>query len=189
MLDHVDGLGLAAHEHLAAELGPCHDARPDLADRLEPLELESQGRRHLGAARLLVFAGLGQQQARLHIGEPRRHHEIVGGELELLAGHLRDELKILVGELEDRDLRQVDLLVARQDEQQVERPFIAFEVEHQPVFRLGLDDVDFFRVVPAHIPNSIPVSTSMIGAPVSVSMTRSANSTTGRITQRYGLIS
>src|SRR4029453_9880648 len=42
-----------------------------------------------------------------------------------------DEGEILVGERQDRDLGEIDLLVARQRQQQVERAFEALDVDHQ----------------------------------------------------------
>ena len=74
---------------------------------------------------------LRQQQARLEIGEPRRHHEIVGGELEPHAPRLLDEGEILIGEREDRDFREIDLLLACQHQQQIERAFEALDIDHQ----------------------------------------------------------
>ena len=72
-----------------------------------------------------------QQQARLEIGEPRRHHQIVGGKLEAQFPHLLDEGEVLVGQRQDRDLGEVDLLLARQRQQQIERPFEALDVDDQ----------------------------------------------------------
>ena len=70
--------------------------------------------RHVLGARPRIAVALRQQQARFEVGEPRRHHQIVGGELEPQRARLLDEGEILVGERQDRDLRQVDLLLARE---------------------------------------------------------------------------
>jgi len=40
-------------------------------------------------------------------------------------------LQILIGQRQDRNLRQIDLLRPRQRQQQVERPLIARDVDHQ----------------------------------------------------------
>ena len=64
-----------------------------------------------------------QQQPRFQVGEPRRHHEIVGGKLEAELSRRLDEREILVGQRQDRDLGEIDLLLARQRQQQVERAF------------------------------------------------------------------
>ena len=75
--------------------------------------------------------GLRQQQARFQVGEPRRHHQIVGGELEPHLARLLDEGEILVGQRQDGDLREVDLLLARERQQQIERALEALDVDDQ----------------------------------------------------------
>ena len=72
-----------------------------------------------------------QQQARFEVGEPRRHHQIIGGELEPQLARRLDEGEILVGERQDRNLGEVDLLLARQRQQQIERAFEALDVDDQ----------------------------------------------------------
>ena len=123
--------GAPRGEDVAAELRPRHQARARLLHRLEPLQLMGQRRGQLGAARLVRRLRLGQQQARLEVGEPRRHDEIVGGDLEPQLARRRDEGEVLVGELQDRDLGEVDLLLARQREQHVDRPLIAVEIDDE----------------------------------------------------------
>ncbi len=96
------------------------------AHGVQPLQPPAQPRRHLVGGGLAIGAFfLRQHQARFQIGQPRRHHQIIGGQLQIDALGRFDELQILVGQLEDRDLGDIDLLVARQGEQQVERPFKA----------------------------------------------------------------
>jgi hypothetical protein len=73
----------------------------------------------------------GQQQARLEVGEPCRHHEIVGRELEPYPARLGDVRQILVDQRHHRDAQQIDLLVAGKRQQQVERTFEAFEIDDQ----------------------------------------------------------
>src|SRR5690606_499456 len=92
---------------------------------------EGEGGGHLLARRLVVHRRLGQEQAGLQVGEPSRHHEIVGGDLEAQAPRLGDEGEILVGELQDRDLREVDLLLAREVEKNVDRPLVGAEIEEE----------------------------------------------------------
>ncbi len=82
-------------------------------------------------ARLLVLRRLRQQKARFQISEPRRHHQVVGGNLEAERALSRDERQILVGQRQDRDLAEIDLLLARQRQQQIDRPLIAVELEDQ----------------------------------------------------------
>jgi len=50
---------------------------------------------------LVVIARLRQQQARLQVSEPRRHHQVVGGDLELQVPLRRNKAEILVGERQD----------------------------------------------------------------------------------------
>ena len=77
------------------------------------------------------FGGLGQQQARFQIGEPGRHHEVVGGELEAQLARLLDEDEVLLGQRQDRDAVEVDLLPPRKLEQEVERALEAVDVDMQ----------------------------------------------------------
>src|SRR3546814_3354388 len=90
-----------------------------VAHELEALHMERQGGVHLGAARRLLGAGLRQQQARLQVGEPGCHDQVVGSQLQPQLPRLADELQVLLGEVEDADVLQVDLLVARQLQQHV----------------------------------------------------------------------
>src|SRR5262249_9609719 len=57
------------------------------------------------------------------------HYQIIGGDLDALLAHRLDELEILLGEREDRDLREVDLLPPREVEQQVERALVAAHLD------------------------------------------------------------
>jgi hypothetical protein len=86
---------------------------------------------HLLARRLLAGRRLGQQQTRLEVSKPRRHHEIVGGEFEPQAPGLRHMRQVLVDQGHHRDAAQINLLVAREAQQQVERTFEAFEIDDQ----------------------------------------------------------
>ncbi len=80
----LDVLGLAAREYVAVE-PPARQKNCSLvAHRLEPHQPERQALRQLfGRCRIGVVFVLGQQQARLEVGEPRRHDQIVGRDLEL----------------------------------------------------------------------------------------------------------
>ena len=74
-----------------------------------------------------------QQQARLEVRQPRRHNEIVGRKLEPQLLRLADEAEILVGQRQDGNLGKVDLLRARQRQQQIERTLIAGDVDDERV--------------------------------------------------------
>ncbi|MGY4289272.1 hypothetical protein ACVWXO_008538 [Bradyrhizobium sp. LM2.7] len=93
--------------------------------------------RHFFRARPLRRWRFRQQQARFQEGEPGRHHEIVGGKLQPDLSRGFDEVKVLVGQRQDRNLGQIDLLLPRQREQQVERAFIALDVDNQRRLTLG----------------------------------------------------
>ena len=83
-------------------------------------------------------SGLGrvgrQQQAGLQEREPGCHDQVVGGELDAKPPGGVNEGQVLLGELQDRDAAQVDLLGAGERQQQVERTLEAVDVDHQ---RLG----------------------------------------------------
>src|SRR5581483_5761361 len=99
---------------------------------LEPLQAEGQPGGQLLAGRLLVAARLArQQEPRFEEGEPGRHHQVVGGQLETQLARLGDELEVLVGELQDGNLGEVHLLRARERQQHVERSFEAVKAHHQ----------------------------------------------------------
>ena len=80
---------------------------------------------------------LGQQQLGFEIGEPRRHHEIIGGDLKAQRAGGFDIVEILLGEPEDRKLGQIDLLVAREHQQQVERAFEPVKLKNENVVIVG----------------------------------------------------
>src|SRR6516165_9855899 len=107
MLDVGDRLGLAAPEHVAIELRAAEQAFGDVADGLQTLEPQGQRNRHILGALALGRVRFRQQQARLQIGE------------------------ILVCERQDRNFGEVDFLLARQREQQIERAFEALDIDHQ----------------------------------------------------------
>ncbi len=80
-----------------------------------------------------------QQQLRLEKGEPRRHDQIVGGDLEPEPPRLGDEVEILLGERQHRNLGEIDLLGAGQRQQQVERSLEAFDIDHELIAGLRLE--------------------------------------------------
>ena len=130
LADEPQPFGSSAQENVAADAVAAEQPRAGLAHRVEPLQAHLQPKRDLLGARVLLRI-LGQQQAGFEVGEPGRHHEIIGRDLELQRSRLAEIGEILLDQLEDRDLREIDLLRARQAQQQVERPFPAVEVERQ----------------------------------------------------------
>ncbi len=90
-----------------------------------------QQRCHFLAARLFVVLLLGHHKPAFEISKPGRHHQIVGGDLDPLLADGFDERQILLGQCQNRNPRQIDLLPARKIEQKVERTFIAAHVNVQ----------------------------------------------------------
>ena len=141
--------GRGAGEHVPAQLRPGQQLAAGVAHRIEPLQLELQLQRHV----IGVGLGLGigrQHQRRFEIRQPRRHDEIIGGELEAQRLRVADEGQILVDQIENRNLRQIDLLVARQREEQIERPFPTAELENERRRRRGGADGGVEVVVGGH---------------------------------------
>ena len=103
----------------------------DLAERLQPLQPPGERVGHVLGGRPVGRRRLRQQQPRFQIGEPRRHHQIVGGKLEPQLARLLDEDEILLGQRQDRDLGEIDLLLAGERQQQVERALEALDVDQQ----------------------------------------------------------
>ena len=99
--------------------------------RLQAPQPEGKGCRHLFRRDVFVIlGGLRQKQSRFQIGQPARHDEIFGRQIQPLARSV-DESEILLGKLQDRQLCQVDLFLARQCQEQVQRSFIAVDVDNQ----------------------------------------------------------
>ncbi len=64
-----------------------------------------------------------QQHARLDLREHRGHQQIFAGELQLQLRHHLDVLHVLTSDLGDRNVQDVEVLLADQVQQQIERPF------------------------------------------------------------------
>ena len=82
LADQPQTFGRAAQEDVAADAVAAEQPGARLAHRVEPLQPQLKPQRNLFRARILLRI-LGQQQAGFEISEPRRHHEIIGGDLEL----------------------------------------------------------------------------------------------------------
>ena len=127
-----DALGRAAREHVAPEQWPLHQRRAGALHRRQHLQAMGQRRRHFLAARtFIVFRRLGQQQAGFQKRQPSRHDQIIGRDFEAQPRRCRDEGEILLGERQDRDPAQIDLLLARELQQQIDRPLEPVEIENQ----------------------------------------------------------
>ena len=102
------------------------------ADQLKPAQtLGKRGGEVGGRGLRAVFRLFRQQQARFEKGQPGGHHQIVGGQLQSnLAGGL-DEGKILFGQRQNGNPRQINLLAARQLQQQVKRALEPIDVDEE----------------------------------------------------------
>ncbi|MGY3118158.1 hypothetical protein ACVWXQ_002095 [Bradyrhizobium sp. S3.14.4] len=114
-----------------------HQPVGGFANGFQPAQAVGERGRHLFCARAFRTRRLRQQQARLQEGKPGRHHEIIGSKLQPDLSRGFDEVEVLVGQRQDRDLGEIDLLLPRQREQQVERALIALDVHHQRRLTLG----------------------------------------------------
>ena len=149
VLAHADGahaLRLPAGEHVAAEPVAGHELAGGVAHGLQPHQAERQAGGQLLAARLVLRALLArQQQPRLEEGEPGGHHQVVGGERQPELQRALDELQVLLGQRQHRDLGEVHLLRARERQQEVERAFETLQIDDQGLVRAG----QIGRIVPA----------------------------------------
>ena len=97
-----------------------------LRGELHALVLE-QPAYEFGTRVLGVFSAVGlahgQQHARLDLDQQRGHQQIFGRQLEILGANLIDVRQILQRQRRHRDIEHVEMLLANQIEQQVERPF------------------------------------------------------------------
>lgn len=124
-------LGRAAHEDIAAEAIAVDEAVCRLAHGFEAFQAEGERCCQLLAGRAVILGLLGNEQLRLEIGKPGCHDEVIGCKLDADTPGAFDEQQILLGERQHRNARQIDLLVAGEIEQQVERAFEAGDVDHQ----------------------------------------------------------
>ncbi len=121
----------AAGKDITAETVAVDKPACSLAHGFEAFQAEGKRCGHLLAGGTVVLDLLRDQQAGLEIGEPCRHHEIIGGKLDADAAGGFDELQILLGKRQHRNARKIDLLVAGEVEEEIERAFEAGDVDHQ----------------------------------------------------------
>ncbi len=95
---------------------------------------------HEFGARVFGFlAGIGlldrQQHARLDLDQHRRHQQIFGREFEIGLAQLVDVAEVLHGDIRHRDVEHVEVLLADQVQQQIQRAFERFEEDFERVRR------------------------------------------------------
>ncbi len=139
-MDRRDRLRRAAGEEVAPEPRPVDQRLGGLADLFETTQALRQGVGEFGRVGALGLRRRRQQQARLEIGEPGRHDEIIGRQLQAQFTRRLDESEILLGEREHGNARQIDLLATREFEQQVERPLETVEIDGES--RLAVRSLD-----------------------------------------------
>ena len=66
--------------------------------------------------------GVGHQLARLQVGQRRRHHQVLGGDLHRHRLHRLQVRQVLLGDEGDGDLQDVQLVRLAQVQQQIQRP-------------------------------------------------------------------
>ncbi len=86
---------------------------------------------------VLQLGRLGQQQAGFDLGQPGRHQQIFGRELQIEPLHQLHVLHVLGGDLQDRQIEDIELLTPDKVEQQIERPLEGIEEHLQ---RIGRDE-------------------------------------------------
>ena len=109
------------------------EVAPELRQDRQPLRgeldlLVFQQSAHQFGARVVGFLacspGAGQQQhARLDLDQHRGHQQVFAGELEVASRTLLDIAEVLAREVGHRDVEDVEVLLADQIQQQVERAF------------------------------------------------------------------
>ncbi len=127
--------------------GPAGCGRPEagcLAQRSSRCRRKAKLSGEVGRRRLLALRRLGQQQARLEVGEPRCHDEVIGSQFKTIAARLLDKREVLLGQRQHRDAVKIDLLAACEFEQQVQRTGKSVDVDDQR--RLGLACLDARRL-------------------------------------------
>ena len=72
---------------------------------------------------LLVLRLLWEEHLALDVGQRRRHHEVLARDVEVQLLHHRHILQIALGHERDRQVENVQLVLADQVQEQVERPF------------------------------------------------------------------
>jgi hypothetical protein len=114
-----------------------------LGGRLELFVLQQPVDQFLSRIFKLLFLGLRriarQQHPRLDLDKRRGHHQKVGRDRNVEALHQPDVPQVLVGDLRDRDVEDIRLLLTDQKEQQIERARKFAHLDLQLVTRPGED--------------------------------------------------
>src|SRR5262249_31492882 len=131
MLDFRHRLRLAALVHLAAALPAGCPLLPAFPRRFPAAPPPRPRVRHFLGAQPLRRMLLGKQKARLQICEPGCHHQIIGGQLQAHFARVFDKGEILIRQRQNGDLGEIDFLLSREREQQVERALEPLNINHE----------------------------------------------------------
>jgi hypothetical protein len=138
LADDLGTLWRAAPEHVPVVEMAGVKVRHRLAHRIQPPEPERQPASHRFRVDVVLVLLVGRKkQFRFEIGEPRRHQQVVSRQIDLAVLRLVNIGEVLVGQLQDRDLREIDLVPPRQLQQQVERPLESVEVDAERIAGVG----------------------------------------------------
>jgi hypothetical protein len=130
----VDAVGDRVLERRAATPDVATDHRPiaEAVGRLLELLVLEEALDQLGPGvdllergvfiRLLdrLGLGVGQELARLQVAQGRRHHQVLAGDVDVEALHGVEVLEVLLGDEGDRDVEDLELVLAHQVQEQVE---------------------------------------------------------------------
>ncbi len=121
---------VAARPHVAAQRRP---VRQPVRRGTDPLQRQQPGGQHLGRLHALLRVRLvvRQQQAGLQPGQPGRHHQPVGRQLQPHPARALHGGEELLHQAQDGDARQVDLLRPRQVQQQVQRALEPVQLQRE----------------------------------------------------------
>ena len=76
-----------------------------------------------------------QQHARLDLDQHRRHQQVFRRQIKLICLHLGNIVQILLGNLHHRNIKDIDILLADEVQQQIQRPLEAAQYHLQRIRR------------------------------------------------------
>ena len=89
----------------------------------------------VGLFAVFRFGSARQQQPRFDFNQHRRHQQVFRRQIKLLRLDLGDVVQVLLGDFNHRDIQHVDILLADEVEQQVQRPLETAQDDFQRVRR------------------------------------------------------
>ena len=128
------GLGLlaTAREDVAPQRGAATQVVGDLLVLLVFQQAPNQFRPGIDLFRLfiaVVITAGGQQCLRLHVRQGRSHHQVLTGNVDVQRLHQIQVRQVLLGDEADRNVEDVELVLANQMQQQIERTLEDVELD------------------------------------------------------------